>query len=77
MRSFSVPSSRLDSGTINRLRDLVVCGMGWTETRLDYEDNPETICKVNQTDSLEIVDIHYFRCWHFSEVINLADDVRS
>jgi hypothetical protein len=24
-------------------RDLVVCGMGWAETRLDFEDNPEGI----------------------------------
>ena len=22
-------------------RDLLACGMGWTETRLDFEDNPE------------------------------------
>jgi hypothetical protein len=34
-----------------------------TETRLHYEDNPEAICKVDRTYSLEIVDIHHFRCW--------------
>src|SRR5829696_1414450 len=37
-------------------RDLVVCGMGWTETRLDYEDNPEGDPKVDRTDQLEM-------CW--------------
>ena len=37
-------------------RDLVVCGMGWTETRLDYEDNPEGDPKVDRTDPLEM-------CW--------------
>ena len=28
-------------------RDMVVYGMGWTETRLDYEDNPEGDPKVD------------------------------
>ena len=36
-------------------RDLVVCGMGWTETRLDYEDNPEGDPKVDRSDPLEMV----------------------
>lgn len=35
-------------------RDLVVCGMGWTETRLDYEDNPEGHPRVDRTDPLEM-----------------------
>jgi hypothetical protein len=34
-------------------RDLVACGMGWTETRLDFEDNPEGDPKVDRTDPLE------------------------
>jgi hypothetical protein len=36
-------------------RDMVVCGMGWTETRLDYEDNPEGDPKIDRTDPLEMV----------------------
>ena len=39
----------------NAFRDLVVCGMGWTETRLDYDD-PEGDPKVDRTDPLEM-------CW--------------
>ncbi|WP_316219394.1 phage portal protein [Bradyrhizobium sp. SZCCHNR2026] len=36
-------------------RDTVVCGMGWTETRLDYEDDPEGQPKVDRVDPLEMV----------------------
>ena len=36
-------------------RDLVVRGIGWTETRLDYEDNPQGDPKVDRTDPLEMV----------------------
>lgn len=35
-------------------RDMVVSGMGWTETRLDYEDNPEGDPKVDRVDPLEM-----------------------
>ncbi|MDE1814534.1 MAG: phage portal protein [Thaumarchaeota archaeon] len=35
-------------------RDMVVCGMGWTETRLDYEDNPKGDPLVDHTDPLSM-----------------------
>lgn len=34
--------------------DLVICGMGWTETFLDYEDSPEGDIKVPRIDPLEM-----------------------
>jgi len=35
--------------------DAATCGMGWTETRLDYEDNPNGEPKVERVDPLEMV----------------------
>lgn len=34
--------------------DLIICGMGWTETYLDYEDSPEGDIKVPRLDPLEM-----------------------
>ncbi len=36
-------------------REMVVCGMGWTETRLDYEDDPDGAPRVERRDPLEMV----------------------
>ena len=37
--------------------DTVICGMGWTETRLDYETDPEGVILIERFDPLEgIVD---------------------
>ncbi len=36
-------------------REMVVCGMGWTETRLDYEDDPDAAPLVERRDPLEMV----------------------
>ncbi len=36
-------------------RDTVVCGMGWTETRLDYEDEPDGKPLIERVDPLEMV----------------------
>lgn len=33
-------------------RDMVICGMGWTVTRMDYEDNPEGEPRVERRDPL-------------------------
>src|ERR1700730_19368759 len=37
------------------LREMVGCGMGWTETRLDYEDDPDGAPKIERRDPLEMV----------------------
>ena len=34
--------------------DTVVCGMGWTETRMDYESDPEGLIVVDRVDPLEM-----------------------
>src|SRR5262245_41008939 len=34
--------------------DAVTCGMGWTETRLDYEENPDGEPSVERIDPLEM-----------------------
>lgn len=36
-------------------RDALICGMGWTETRLDYEDDPDGKPLIDRVDPLEMV----------------------
>lgn len=36
-------------------RETVICGMGWTETRLDYEDEPDGAPVIERQDPLEMV----------------------
>lgn len=48
-------------------RDSVVCGMGWTETRLDFDDDPDGMPVVDRVDPLEM----YWDCG--STKANLID----
>lgn len=34
--------------------DMVVCGMGWTETRLDYDEDPDGRIEIERVDPLEM-----------------------
>lgn len=34
--------------------DLLICGMGWTETRMDYEDDPEGQILIERRDPLQM-----------------------
>lgn len=50
-------------------RDSVVCGMGWTETRLDFDDDPEGMPVVDRIDPLEMY-------WDCGSVKNNLIDAR-
>ena len=36
-------------------RDMAICGMGWTETRMDYEQDPDGKILITRIDPLEMV----------------------
>lgn len=36
------------------LKDMLICGMGWTETSMDYEEDPDGMVVVNRRDPLEM-----------------------
>ena len=43
-----------DDEESDAFRDSVICGMGWTETRVDYEDDPDGQILVDRVDPLEM-----------------------
>jgi hypothetical protein len=44
-----------DDNDSEAFRDTITCGMGWTETRLDYEDNPDGELTDDRIDPFEMV----------------------
>jgi len=59
-----------DDNDSEAFRDMITGGMGWTETRLDYEDNPEGSLVDDRTDPFEMV-------WDYNaRKNNLADATR-
>lgn len=47
--------AKADDNDSEAFRDTLTGGMGWTETRLDYEDNPDGDGKVDRLDPFEMV----------------------
>ena len=37
------------------VRDLAICGMGWTDTTMDYDDDPDGAIVISRCDPLEMV----------------------
>lgn len=59
-----------DDNDSEAFRDTITGGMGWTETRLDYEDNPEGQLRDDRVDPFEMV-------WDYNaRKNNLADATR-
>lgn len=59
-----------DDNDSEAFRDTITGGMGWTETRLDYEDNPEGMLVDDRVDPFEMV-------WDYNaRKNNLADATR-
>ena len=44
-----------DDEETDAFRDTLISGMGWTETRLDYDDNPDGDLKIERLDPFEMV----------------------
>jgi hypothetical protein len=42
-------------------QDALICGMGWTDTRMDYEDDPEGKCIIERRDPLDMLSDHEAR----------------
>jgi len=43
-----------DDEESDAFRDLVICGMGWTETRLDYDDDQDGMLETPRVDPMEM-----------------------
>ncbi len=49
-------------------RDTIICGMGWVETRLDYETEPDGEPRIERVDPLEVVADHTSRKRNLSDM---------
>lgn len=47
--------SDMDSEESDAFRDTFICGMGWTESRMDYEEDPEGKIVCDRVDPLEML----------------------
>lgn len=62
--------SHADDHESDAFLDTIICGMGWTETRIDFEEDPEGLPVINRVDPLEMF-------WDFdARHRNIADNRR-